>query len=70
VSDPTTETPVGPVPEEFSLDETRRLAAIEAAKSVPTNNFDDFLSAAQRVEQYIKTGEITKPDEGVPVALS
>lgn len=47
--------------QQFSLDEARRLAALDAAKTSPANNFYDYLTNAKAVEHYISTGEVLTP---------
>jgi hypothetical protein len=71
MSDVPAEEPTTTPDEEFSIDETRRMAAIEAAKSLTLNNLDDFLTAAARLESYLKDGTTEAPVEnsvGTPPA--
>lgn len=51
---------------QFSLDEARRLAALDAAKTVPVANFNDYLTNSLRLEKYIQTGTIDPVDETTP----
>lgn len=67
MSQPETEVPPEDTTEEFTLDETRRLAAIEAAKSVNAGNLDEFLNAAQRVEIYLRDGTTVPPEVSNPL---
>lgn len=60
VTDPAGDTTTDTEPQ-FSLDEARRLAALDAAKTSPANNFYDYLTNAKAVERYILSGEITPP---------
>jgi len=47
---------------QFSLDEARRLAALDAAKTVPVANFGDYLANSLRLEKYIKDGTVDPVD--------
>lgn len=60
VTDPADDTTTDTEPQ-FSLDEARRLAALDAAKTSPANNFIDYLNNAKAVEHYILSGEVTPP---------
>lgn len=56
--------------EAFSKEESRRLAAIDTAQRIPSNNIWDFLEAAKAIEDYLLSGEIPKrPGEDEPVPL-
>lgn len=47
---------------QFSLDEARRLASLDAAKSITANNIQEFLDNATRVEEFLKGKSETPVD--------
>ena len=49
----------------FSLEESRRMLALEAAKGIPAANIFDYLQAAKYIEEYSSTGNIPPRDSGV-----
>lgn len=51
------------VEQDSNVDEVRRIGALDYARSVQHNSIDEYLNAALRVEEYLKTGSIDNQND-------